>query len=423
MSDSCFKRLVAGLALLRILPAVIVLAANGQSLPGFPGYRYGPPNGDTFGFYAAAREFISAWSHLSKPLLGFALIVLLVCLWLATRLWLHDRRAESVVLISAAIGLFVSLGVREMGLTGAGAVGWPIVWSIPLFPLRVVGALDYHAAYYLGVALLLACNVVTVFATALIARWLVPGRFALVAPALLVAWPFLMRLVDGTGNIVYGSWLDDVGPLLYAEPLSTALVTVALALAILRRASPLAGALTGALLGLSVAVRVSNATIAVAIFVVTVLGTTRRTAAAFALAGIGTVSVAAEFWSRGYGSFKNHPSDQAPNGLFSPHYLVRSWRDSSVFDWKMIVILLPLPLIGVFALRRRRYDTLILASVVIVTAAFYSAYYITALHPRFLFVALPALFVLAAAGTARLAVGETTDLRGNPVVSRREPTS
>nr|MBA3844719.1 hypothetical protein [Actinomycetota bacterium] len=120
------------------------------------------------------------------------------------------------------------------------------------------------------------------------------------------------------------------------------------------------------------------------------------------------VLIAAEFWSRGYGSFKNHPSDQAPNGLFSLHYLARSWRDSSVFDWKMILILVPLPLVGVFALRRRAYDTLILATVVIVTAAFYSAYYITALHPRFLFVALPPLFVLAAAGAARLAAGEMT---------------
>ncbi|MBA3842908.1 MAG: hypothetical protein H0X39_09875, partial [Actinobacteria bacterium] len=331
MTDSGFKRTVAGLALLRVLPAAIVLVANGRSLPGFPGYRYGPPNGDTYGFYAAAREFISAWSHLSKTLLGFAVLVLIGCLALAIRLWLGNRRAQAVVLVSCAGGLFVALGVHEMGLTGAGAVGWPIVWSIPLLPLRVVGVLDYHAAYYLGVALLLACNVVTVFATALIARRLVPGRFALVAPALLVAWPFLMRLVDGTGNIVYGSWLDDVGPLLYAEPLSTALVTVALALAILRRADPLAGAFAGAVLGLSVAVRVSNATIAVAIFFVTVLGTTRRTAVAHALAGIGTVMIAAEFWSRGYGSFKNHPSDQAPNGLFSLHYLARSWRDSSVF--------------------------------------------------------------------------------------------
>jgi hypothetical protein len=422
MTDTGFKRAVAGLAVLRVLPAVVVLGANGRSLPGFPGYGYGPPNGDTFGFYAAAREFISAWSHLSKPLLGFAVLVLLGCVTLAVSLWRRRMTCESVVLMSVAVGLFVTLGVREMGFTGAGAVGWPILWAIPLFPLRAAGALGYHGAYYIGAAVALACNVVTVFATALIARRVVPGRFALVAPALLVVWPFLMRLVEGTGNVVYGSWLDDVGPLLYAEPLSTALVTVALALAILRRGNPSAAALAGALLGLSVAVRVSNATIAVVVFVLIAFNATWRAIVAFALAGVGTVSIAAEFWSRGYGSFKNHATDQAPDGLFSLRYLVRSWRDSSVFDWKMILILLPLAIIGVFALRHRVYDGLLLAGVVIVTAAFYSAYYITALHPRFLFVALPPLFVLEAAGVARLAAGATTGFReattgrGGPIV-------
>ena len=48
-----------------------------------------------------------------------------------------------------------------MGDTGAGAVGWPIVWSLPLFPLRAASSLGYHSAYYLGIAILLACNVVT----------------------------------------------------------------------------------------------------------------------------------------------------------------------------------------------------------------------------------------------------------------------
>ena len=32
------------------------------------------------------------------------------------------------------------------------------------------------------------------------------------------------------------------------------------------------------------------------------------------------------------------------------------------------------------------------------TALFYSLYYITALHPRFLYVALPALFILTGVG-------------------------
>jgi hypothetical protein len=93
---------------------------------------------------------------------------------------------------------------------------------------------------------------------------------------------------------------------------------------------------------------------------------------------------------------------------------VRSWRDSTVLDWKMLAILLPLPLIGIYALRRRRADVLTLAGIVAVTAAFYSAYYITALHPRFLYVALPALWILAAAGVAELARRGADARRGSP---------
>ena len=69
----------------------------------------------------------------------------------------------------------------------------------------------------------------------------------------------------------------------------------------------------------------------------------------------------------------------------------------------MLVILLPLPLIGLYALRAAAADALTLAGIVAATALFYSAYYITALHPRFLFVALPSLFVLAAAGVGEIA--------------------
>jgi hypothetical protein len=113
-------------------------------------------------------------------------------------------------------------------------------------------------------------------------------------------------------------------------------------------------------------------------------------------------AIAAAFWSLGYATFSGGKSEQAPAGLFSWHYLLRSWRDSGVFDWKMLLILLPLPLIGAWSLRRCPLELLALAGTVVVTAVFYSAYYITALHPRFLYVALPALFVLATVGVETL---------------------
>ncbi len=394
--------------MLRVIPAVVVLAANGRSLPTLPGYAYGPPVGDTFGFYSAARDFISSWTKVSKPLLGLGVLVLTGVLAWAARAWRRGEHAAAVCAASLGLGLFTCVGIRQMGLTGAGAVGWPIVWSIPLFPLRVAGELGYHGAFYIGAVILMTCNVVTIVATAVIARRLLPSEAALVAPALLVVWPFVMRFVEGTGNIVYGSWLADSGLLIYSEPLSTALVACAVALIVVRRPEAAACAVAGALAGLSVDVRITNALIAVVLFGALLLARELRSAAAYAVAGIGTVSITLAFWSKGYASFAPTGGVASFRGLFSLSYVGRSWRDSGVFDWKMLALLLPLPLIGAFALRRRPVELLLLGGTVVVTAALYSAYYITALHPRFLFVTLPPLFVLAAAGVAQL----TTAVRG-----------
>lgn len=398
MTETRFRWAVGALAFLRVVPAVVVLLANGTSLPLFPGSAYGPPRGDTYGFYAAAREFISSWTHVPRPLLAAAVLALVVVGVLCVRGWRHGRRAEAVAGGAVAAGAFVSLAVHEMGFTGAGAVGWPIAWSIPLFPLRAAGALDYHVAFYIGVVILLAANAVTIVATALVGRRLLGPRLGLVAPALLVVWPFAMRAIEGTGNGVYGTWLDDSGVALYSEPLSTALVMCALALVVMLADDPAAAAFAGAIAGYSTAVRVSNATVTLVLFLALVAARRWRSGIWFAVGAGGMLLIAAMFWSRGYSSFPSGPSKAAPNGLFSWHYIVRSWRDSVVFDWKMIAILLPLPLIGLVALRHRTTAVVALGGTVAVTAAFYSLYYITALHPRFLFVALPSLFVLAAAG-------------------------
>jgi hypothetical protein len=399
VTDRTFRSWVAVLAVLRVVPPLIVLAADGRSLPALPGYAYAsPPVGDTYGVYAAAREFVSVWARTSKVLLALALVVLLGLLALAHWLSRRSDRGIAVAIAAAAVGLFLSVGVHEMRPTGAGAVGWPIVWSVPMFPLRATGLLSYHIAFYAGIAILLACNAVTVVATAAIARRVAPARIALAAPLLLVAWPFLMRLIEGTGNVVYGSWLDDTGLLLYSEPLSTALVAVAIALVMTRRDDPITPPLAGALVAFATAVRVSDVTIAAVMALVLLLRRDARAVLAYAVAAAGVGSVAAVFWSRGYGTFSTAESKQAPNGLFSLHYVLRSWRDSDVFNWKMLVILLPLAIVGAWALRRRPLDLIVLGGVVMVTAAFYSIYYITALHPRFLFVALPPLFVFIAVG-------------------------
>ena len=391
MPERSFRVWVGILALLRILPAIVVLAANGRSLPTIPGSRYGPPTGDTYGFYAAAREFVSAWAHVSRPLLALSVLALVAALVIARRLWRQGSGGPAVALLSVAIGLFTAVGVRAMVPTGAGAVGWPIVWSIPMFPLRAAGLLSYHVAYYVGIAILLAANVVTVIATALIARRFARPRIALLAPALLVLWPFLMRFVEGTGNIVYGSWLVDSG----RRSLLRAAVDGARGgrarpdrPARRRRARDRRSRRVDRLRDRGPHLQHHHRRCA----------RLERPAAraigvppsctASPCAGLG--AIAAAFWSLGYATFSGGKSEQAPAGLFSWHYLLRSWRDSGVFDWKMLLLLLPLPLVGAWALRRDTPTWSRSPGRWWSRPAFYSAYYITALHPRFLFVALPA---------------------------------
>lgn len=401
LGDRTWQVWVAGIALVAVVPGVIVLALNGRKFLGFPGLAFGPPNGDAYGYYAAAREFISAAARTPKPLAALVLLLLVVVLALAAKLWRRGVRAWSIAAFSLGVGIAFSVPVWRMGSTGAGAVGWPVIWALPLAPLRALGILGFHSAYYIGDVISLAATAASVVATAWIARYLVAGRAALVAPALLAFWPLTIRVVSGTGNIAYGAWLNSLGVTLYAEPLSTAVVATGLALLIVRPGA-VGAAGAGALLGFACAVRPSNVTILALAFCVLAFSSQVVDALVFAVAGIGPGLIGVLYWSRGYGSFGTRETKQAPHGIFSVHYLARSWRDPAVFDWKMLVLLLPLPLLGVLALRHRSREVVLLAGTVATTALFYSAYYITALHARFLFVALPALFVLAAAGVAEL---------------------
>ena len=56
-------------------------------------------------------------------------------------------------------------------------------------------------------------------------------------------------------------------------------------------------------------------------------------------------------------------------------------------------------MVGCFAVRDR-WALAVVATPIVVNAAVYSFYDVTALHPRFLYVTLPFVFVLEAAGRA-----------------------
>ena len=163
--------LVLGLlVVVRLAIPLLTLAFSGHALPGLPPYRYQPLNGDSFGFYAAAREFIASIGRVSKPLLLLATLVVVGAIVIAVRLWrpvarrtdgspssCRPRRSRSLS----------TLPIHRMHPPGAAVFGWPLLWSIPMIPIRVVG-LDPtpDTAFVIGLALTLAALGVAVVATA-----------------------------------------------------------------------------------------------------------------------------------------------------------------------------------------------------------------------------------------------------------------
>jgi hypothetical protein len=400
VSSASFRRLVALLAVLRVTPALVALAAR-RSLPGMPAFHYEGPQGDNYGFYFAAREFLASWGRIPHALAAATLVGAAAALALAVRIWRRggsEARAAAIGIATTVTAVLVTIAVTEMKPSGAGAVGWPIVWSIVMVPARAAGVLDFHLAFYLGLPIVLAANALTVVATALVAR-AVTGREAagLVAGALLVVWPFVMRLVEGGGEIQDGSWLNYAGLDLYAEPLSTALVMIAVALLVLRARDPAAVSAAAALLAFATAVRLSNGILVIVGGLAVALLRSRRLAFAYAWPSAAALVIVIAFWSKGYASTFTSETTLPPR-LFSWSYIGPTWHDSAIFDEKMLLVLLPFPLVGAWVLRDRFRELVLLGGIVLTTAAFYSVYYITPLHPRFLFVALPPLFVLAAAG-------------------------
>lgn len=399
---------LATLALVRAAISLAALAAEGRALPGLPRFDYEGLTGDATGYYAASREFVAAWGRLHPALVATALGCLVVVAVVVVRMWRRpDLRAWAVVIASGAAGLFVALGISAMDEPGAAVFGWSLVWSVPMFPLRALGVLDADVAFGLAVALSLLANAVTLVATAYAALY-ASGRRAvgLAAAALLASWPFWSGLVAGSRSWENGTWRIDAGLHGYTEPLSTALVTVALALLLRSAPSPTVLAFAGAALGLATAVKLSNGILAALAFALVVVRSGSRRALPFALAGLAALPIVAAYWPLSHYREVTGTRDE-----FGLDYVLSSWENSLLFSPRTLAILLPLAVIGVFGVRRLWARGLLLAWIV-PPALFYSFYELTAQHPRFLFASLPALLVLEAAGAAML--GLTLSRRAGP---------
>jgi hypothetical protein len=403
---------VAGLAVFRVALPLLVLTELGP--PGVPEFRYDGLKGDATGYYAAVREVIAAWRR-PPPVLVALLVIAVVCAVAALASTWRRRPAKRGWIVVAAVTLFalvLCVPVAAMNAPGAGVVGWPLVWSLPLHPWRALGLpLGPDGAYAVAVVLSLGANATTVVATAFAGIYATGRRaVAVVAAALLAFWPLLTGVVAGERGWENGTWAVDVGLAAYSEPLSTALVTVALALLLSPRASDVRLAAAGAALGFASTVRLSNGLLfagALALLVAR-LGVGRSLP--FAAAGTAFVPIVALYWPKGYPAILDVDPDLWPSNPFTLGHAVTAWSDSLLFTPAMLLLLVPLATVGALGLRSAWPFRLVVFWALLNPIA-YSLYFVTPLHPRVLFASLPAAFILWALGTANVVSAVSDRLR------------
>jgi hypothetical protein len=406
MGDSRWTALPAGvvrradLAALAAFPVVFALlvldASPGRLLAFLPRYRYEPTPGDAYGFYYCAREIL-ATARRDAPFLALALVGTSALVVIVRRR--TADRATRIVAVSWAIGIvaaFLAAGVR---FTGAAQMGWPLLWSVPLAPLDVLGRNDPKAAFVVGLAISLACNALTVVATYAMARRAGLGATVGLAGAGLVSlWP-LLSLLTGPHAARNGAWQEWLGLSLYTEPVSTALVATALALLVAHDVPAEAAASAGALFGFATFVRNTDVLIFGVALCVLAWRRRWRPAAALVSAAAAWAPASLLFWPKGYPHLE---APVFPKHPFELEYARRAWSDSYLWHPSVLVVLVPLAVLGLAAVRRPA--AVVLGGATAATALFYSFYANTPAHPRFLYVVVPVVLLLWAAG-AEIIIG------------------
>jgi hypothetical protein len=390
------------LAAIRVAIPLAAYAHEGDALPGIPRFdrlvRDGGLEGDATGFYAATREFMAAWGRMPHAVLAldalFALAAAatIVVLWRRRPGW----RAWLVAASSLAFGLAIAADVHWMEPSGAAVFGWPLLWALPLTLVRVSFGLSKHVAWDVGVALSLAIVALTVVAVAYLGRN-ATGRRALgiVAAAFFTAWPLLVGVIAGHGAWANAQWDVEVGLHNYSEPLSTLLVTTGAALVLSPRLTDVRLALAGCALSYATLTKLSNALLAAAALVIVYLRGHVRDALPYLAGALSLAPLVAVYWPLSYPKLFDNPQSW-PRDPFDTAHFGSSWTQSSIFDPRTLAIILPLAVVGAFAVRRP-WPLALLLAFLLINPIFYSFYANTAEHPRFLYASLPELFVLWAA--------------------------
>ncbi len=395
---------LAALAAVRAAIPLVALAFGG-ALPGFPPYSYEGPRGDANGYIAAARAIISAGAGLGL-LLPVFFAVLVAGFFGARWAWRRYPRDRHWVIAASAGLVFCLLAAVILNIEGqapAGAVGWPLLLSLPLVPFRVAGWIDNEVAVGVGIALAIVANTVTIFATAFIGdRVSGSRRIGIAAAALFTFWPFLVWLLLGEQTWENSAWEIDAGLELYTEPVSTACVAAGIALVLVRARPPWALVAAGIVFGFATAVRPTNIVFGAAAAILFASERDWRSVGRLAVGGVAVLPIMLAFLPKKRGYDLELARDQTGLPLWSNDYLASTFTDSSVWRPLLLALVLPLVAIGVTALPSRRVALMLLGGA-LANAAVYSFFRATFEHPRYLQAGLPALLVLWTVGAAWLA--------------------
>ena len=395
---------LALLVAVRLAIPLAAYAAGNSRLPGIPQFtrsaRDGGLTGDATGFYDATRDFMAAWGRMPRAVLALDALFALAAATAIVLAWRRrpDLRPWLTAAALGAFGLVICVDVHWMKATGAAVFGWPLVWALPMLAYRALGfGLSEHVAWDFGVAISLIVVGLTVLAVAYLGRNASGRRsVGLLAAACWTAWPLLVGLIAGHRAWANGQWDIDVGLHNYSEPLSTLLVTSAAALLLSTRLTQLRLTLAGCALSVATCVKVSNALPAAAALVFVVLRGRMRAGLAYAVGALAFAPVVLVYWPLSYPKLYDNPQSW-PRDAFDLGHIVSSWTQSSIFRPQTLAIIVPLAVIGAFALSRP-WALALVVTFLLVNPVFYSFYANTSQHPRFLYASLPELFVLWAAG-------------------------
>ena len=328
-------------------------------------------------------------------------MAVVAALVVAVRLWRGGsptRRVVAVLLPAAAVSLALTLPIHQMEPPGAAVFGWPLLWAIPMIPIRAAGlGPSPDTAFVVGFVLTLAALAVTVVATAYVGRYATGRRsIGLVAAGLFAVWPLVSGQIVSTAwrN---GQWNVDVGLHLYTEPLSTALVVASVALLLRPATQQLGRAGAGLAIGYATAVKLTNGVVGAVLAVLVALASRLEAGAAVRRRSARLGAARDRLLAEGV---RRHVRRGNLGHVRIPgrsSYIDDAWRHSLLFTPLLLALLAPLLVVGCFAVRDR-WALAVVATPIVVNAVVYSFYDVTALHPRFLYVTLPFVFVLEAAG-------------------------